>query len=739
MKKGFILLLGIFLVGLVNALPTNVTNDSGTLYVYGCTTLNESGKYYLNQSLSTSESCFNVTTNDVYLDFEGYNITGKQNGYGLKSIFVSNLTVKNGSISNFSNAINFTNTNYSLINNVTFSQGNGGNFTAIYFFSSNNNNITYCNFINNNASYNSGIYISTSNNSFLNYNSFFGNSVIKTTNTLNAGGIIGLTLSSLSIINNTNISGSNVLVTVPTFGSAIFGIHSNALNFVLNNSVFNTRIYNNTVNQTAQMWGGGSLFGLRVASNSNVSNLFIYNNTVETYSEIEGGAAAGLYDAKNNTLNYINITNNTLIPYSFAGGGAMFGIYDTLSAYNKMLNFFLSGNNVILKTTTDHDAGCFGFREVYYSYVENLTVIYNNITFGSSNFYGGGGCLGFDGIQNSIFKNVNAFNNNIEEKGFLGITGENDDSYNNTFINLNATVDQNGIMILDETGSSDQNYLEYRNNFGRIFWFNDSENFQSNLTLFSDLSFGKNIVISENYVYLNSSKFTSDNSINSSANITLYNIPTNADEYTILRNGVGCSTCYNFTNLNAGTVVFNVSSFSNYTILAVNFSEESSSSASSSGSSYSGRTYYTNESFFEEGNVFELKRKDKVVFPVNNSSLIFKIISINTKEIKFDIYTKIKNSFIKINETKEIDVDNNSIIDLELTYLEYGESKGKIKFKYFKKEVLELEQNNTFNISKNTEKETSEKNNFWLIFFSSLGTLLIIIVAIFAYLKFIRK
>ena len=34
----------------------------------------------------------------------------------------------------------------------------------------------------------------------------------------------------------------------------------------------------------------------------------------------------------------------------------------------------------------------------------------------------------------------------------------------------------------------------------------------------------------------------------------------------ILKDGVQCTNCYNFTSLNAGTVMFNVSSWSNYSI-----------------------------------------------------------------------------------------------------------------------------------------------------------------------------
>jgi len=76
--------------------------------------------------------------------------------------------------------------------------------------------------------------------------------------------------------------------------------------------------------------------------------------------------------------------------------------------------------------------------------------------------------------------------------------------------------------------------------------------------------------IRNNSAYINTS-YASGN-YNSSANVTLNGLKTNYANPAILKNGnIICTSkttpaCYNFTSLNAGTVVFNVTAWSNYSI-----------------------------------------------------------------------------------------------------------------------------------------------------------------------------
>ncbi len=82
----------------------------------------------------------------------------------------------------------------------------------------------------------------------------------------------------------------------------------------------------------------------------------------------------------------------------------------------------------------------------------------------------------------------------------------------------------------------------------------------------SGLDIDGNIEIKRGYISINSSELSE---LNVSANITFYNL--NLSEYDssflkIMKDGNVCTDCYNFTPLTAETVIFNVSSFSEYYI-----------------------------------------------------------------------------------------------------------------------------------------------------------------------------
>jgi len=87
-----------------------------------------------------------------------------------------------------------------------------------------------------------------------------------------------------------------------------------------------------------------------------------------------------------------------------------------------------------------------------------------------------------------------------------------------------------------------------------------------------------NTSITNNYIFVDSA---STYALNVSANITLYSpSPSGFPPYKVVRNGVECNStttpsCYNFTALNAATVMFNVSGFTNYSIMGLGVSGSS--------------------------------------------------------------------------------------------------------------------------------------------------------------------
>jgi hypothetical protein len=137
----------------------------------------------------------------------------------------------------------------------------------------------------------------------------------------------------------------------------------------------------------------------------------------------------------------------------------------------------------------------------------------------------------------------------------------------------NNTLSNNDIVFLFPSIvdiSSGTNYLVYNNSYGRIEWTDAA--FLQDLDVGNSITFGTDIILGSNLAYLNTSHFSIDNSIDSSANITLYGTPgAGLSNPVILRNGVKCNDtttprCHNFTSLSASTVIFNVSGWSNYSL-----------------------------------------------------------------------------------------------------------------------------------------------------------------------------
>ena len=76
------------------------------------------------------------------------------------------------------------------------------------------------------------------------------------------------------------------------------------------------------------------------------------------------------------------------------------------------------------------------------------------------------------------------------------------------------------------------------------------------------INLNSEIYIRNNSIYINNT----NSGLNKTANITLYGLSTSLTNPSIIKNGVVCTDCTNFTSLNAGTVIFNVSSGGSYAI-----------------------------------------------------------------------------------------------------------------------------------------------------------------------------
>jgi len=111
--------------------------------------------------------------------------------------------------------------------------------------------------------------------------------------------------------------------------------------------------------------------------------------------------------------------------------------------------------------------------------------------------------------------------------------------------------------------STQQNSIAYSNNNGIITWTHS--NFLDDLSINGDLTFPGSIKIGDSFAYVNPAGISGN--INSPANVTLKGNPgAGISDPVIIKDGAHCPDCHNFTLLDAETVKFNVSGFSNYSI-----------------------------------------------------------------------------------------------------------------------------------------------------------------------------
>lgn len=147
----------------IDYLPlTNNTNS-----VSECSSLSTTNKiYYLNQSITgISGTCFNITANNITLDFNGFSITGNTTGYGINITGYNDTTVLDGLIYNFSAGIYLRSNQNNSITNMTLSNNS---LYGVEFFASSNNTLTTI-IINNNTDF--GVYLNgSSSNAFTDFN-----------------------------------------------------------------------------------------------------------------------------------------------------------------------------------------------------------------------------------------------------------------------------------------------------------------------------------------------------------------------------------------------------------------------------------------------------------------------------------------------------------------------------------------------------------------------------------------
>lgn len=441
-----------------------------------------------------------------------------------------------------------------------------------------------------------------------------------------AGFTINYSMSSygLAVNNSLGFAGLVVRNAVIVQGSTTIGAHS------IVNSGVNATIENNTISTR----GGNAYAAL---FNSGSSNGVISNNTITT------GNVESIYliSANRITISGNNITsssmgvgltssstNNSVVNnIIYTNGSSSSGIY-VASSYNNTV----SNNNISTNGTTSS-----GLWIALSSENNYFSTNWLNIT-GSSSIR----------IDNTDTKNNTFYSNQIIDNGrrqlYISAEGINGTSIIDQSILNYSFTGQGSLMVFQNTTYGKIDFLNLVNGSGSNLIGNQSSD----------------IVIGNNSVFVNSS---SNSGLNRSANVTLYNIGDRGfTNPVILKNGVACEDCYNFTSLDADTVIFNVSSWSEYSIGEVSLG---ASSSSPSTSPYSGGFSMLRPSDEEFINGYKKKvyKNWRVSFNFNQENYILNVKDIYNNEIKFSISPNVEDTFLSIGQEMKLDINNDGDLD----------------------------------------------------------------------------
>ena len=317
--------------------PVNITN---------CTTINSSGRYVLQNNLSSTSTCINITASNVLLEGNGHVIDGTDayNTFGIyiHGSYLTNVTLRNLTLTDWDYGI------YALNSTITAEHITAvSNSYGAYLYSSPNSTIANSTFTGNSyglymsrsensvvsgnyiaQSVNNGVEVSKSGGSVFTHNTLYNNSLsgiyLDSSNatvfshnnlTSNKNGILSLDSSHVNIThnlaqenNNNGIKtrGSHNLIENNTLIENVDGIEVEYSSFttVRNNTLINntysgiwvvTASENNTVERNLIR---NSETGMYIASDSNT----IEYNTVESSAE-ECILVSGDYNSvENNTL-----------------------------------------------------------------------------------------------------------------------------------------------------------------------------------------------------------------------------------------------------------------------------------------------------------------------------------------------------------------------------------------------------------------------------------------------------
>ena len=596
---------GIYLAGTALNSPVNDTYIfNNTIQTFGTTAGNDYGVFLQNYVARNVVFGNNIDTNGsttanygVYLFgtaafSPSYNIVdsnviftqGTTNNYGIylntNADFnnVTNNTINtSGTTGNDGIVVAGTASSASMYNNVfgntIRTNGSGANNYGVYMLTNSSfNNISSNDIITNGTTTNHGIYlVGAALNTSVNDNYVFNNS-IQTFGTAGAVSGYGVWLQN-SVLrnvvfgNNINTHGTTANYGVYLFGTAVFSPSYNIVdsNVILTqgNATNNYGVYlltnadfNNVTNNTIDTNGTTGNAGVVISGTTSASTYnFVYSNIVRTFGS--GANNYGVYLLTNSNFN--NVSGNDIITN---GTATSYGVYLSGTAVaTPVISNEVSDNSVQTKCSTASSL-CHG---IYFQNVcSNNTILRNSITTGvTANNYGiyllGTAVLplSFTTIDSNTLDVYGADCINLAT-GVSNVTIRNNSIIDRDYSHYDINISAAGV---NRTSFIDQYFERYT--FAGIGGMITVENSDFGKVVFlkpvngSGVNFSKDVAIDYNYIYVNSTQ----KGLNESANLTLYGLTFISPR--ILRDGIVCTDCV-ILDYTAGNLLFNVTSFSNY-------------------------------------------------------------------------------------------------------------------------------------------------------------------------------
>ena len=582
----------------------NVTSGGnysiGSGLINACTNITTAGVYTLGGNIASVDSCLLINQSNVDLNCAGYTIfygqDGGNNEWGINITSnqlaeLTNITLRqcgvqrNVSAGSNNYGIKLFNVSTVLLSNLTVNVSGFGNNHGIYGDWQRNISVWNSTIILNSTSGSTGSYglyfYSRTNGSIIRGNSISARSRLGSTALLLEGNVI-YTDVSYNTLSTNGTSSINYGAYLSTFVSYTNFSHNTINTFgtstddglIITTDIVNFLIINNTI-----ITGGtGGKSALSISTR--VNNTSILNNTLQAlgtgstsigislygpafHNQIAGNVITTYGSSSNVGISLVSTINTTVQHDTIMTNGSSSSNYGVELATGSNSTYIL--NESITTNGTNSNYGI------------NIAAGSSDVTISNGSILPGASVVGATnhGIRISDSSshilvqgtNINAsWGDGVQISG-VGTTNV---SLVGVFFN-HSNVSWYDVRVLD--GGINETYLidTYVRNY--------SLNSTGNLIIVSNQTLGevrfiqsvnqsgtllfRDILMSNNSVFVNDSQ----SGLNVSANLTLYGIGERGFVTPVVFKGAAqCTDCYNFTALNANTVVFNVTSGGNYSI-----------------------------------------------------------------------------------------------------------------------------------------------------------------------------